>query len=244
MKKRKYERLIYSRDLNDIKSKNFFIDTLSHAELFNRLVKVLKGSCGDVFSICIPGQFLFDAEICSIKKSRVELSIISYDFIDSHDNSKLFLAQSIPKKDFKECVFLAAQAGFTDLIPLISEFSMNKKDKIRIEKFQKIADHACEIARDPIGCIIHEPLQLKNFLDSRPLEFDNIIFLDPKGKTCLKDVKYKKSSLFIAGAEGGFSKMEKKMIYSTGALDICMGQRVLPAVSAAAFAAFSYIQMK
>jgi 16S rRNA (uracil1498-N3)-methyltransferase len=253
MKKRIYDRLIYTREL-DISVLKYShegsqsdrivpVDSSAHKELFNRLVKVLKASEGDLYNICIPGRLVFQAMLQNIRKSKAELRILSSSVADLDDSRRIFLAQAVPKKDFKECLFLAAQAGVTDVIPVISDFSFTKKESLKIEKLQKTADHACEIARDPMGCVLHKPIGFKEFFKDHIQNFETVLYLDPRGTKYIKDLSSSVKPLFIAGPEGGFSRDEEKVIHANGAIDINLGKRVLPAVSAAAFAVFSYQQM-
>jgi 16S rRNA U1498 N3-methylase RsmE len=113
------------------------------------------------------------------------------------------------------------------------------------------ADHAYEIARDPSGCMVHKPMSLKQFFNSPFMKIQNLFFLDPKGTNsftqCLsgscKSAR-PEDVLFISGAEGGFSADEEEKLRLNAKKSVALGNRILPGVSAGAFAVFAYKMVK
>ncbi|MEI6399988.1 MAG: RsmE family RNA methyltransferase [bacterium] len=176
-----------------------------------QIVSVLKMKKGEKIILVDTTKFL-DIEVALSELSKKE---IKGNILKEHKNKatpkiEVILCAAILKKEhFELLVEKASEIGVTQIIPLITDRTI-KKD-IRIDRLEKIAKEATELAGLARVPEIHEPVSMKNaFAYTAP--HDAVFFCDTEKEGISKPHSYKKAVIFV-GPEGGWS--EKEMEFAT-----------------------------
>lgn len=183
----------------------------------------------------------FEKKYCSLKIGKEILS----------DNEPLFevtLYMSLLKGDrMDSAIQKSIECGVKRIVPLISRNTIveisDKNQKSKLERWNKIARHACmQCKRDHLVQV--EPvISLKEALELVKMEEDFVSLVCHEKeesytlKAFMKDNTKKKINIFI-GPEGGFSDQEIEIFSSSSIKSLSLGKRVLRADTACAAAVF------
>lgn len=144
---------------------------------------------------------------------------------------KLTIAPAIIKNDrYSDLLDGSTQQGVTDIIPLITEYTNNRK--ISDERIERIVEEAVEQSERFDIPTISEPTKLK---DIDFTLYDAVIFANEKEDESFKasEIFQKENILLITGPEGGFSNDEITFLASLpNSHSISLGPRILRAETA------------
>jgi 16S rRNA (uracil1498-N3)-methyltransferase len=148
---------------------------------------------------------------------------------------RILLACAIPKKNkIEHIIEKATELGVTELIPMITERTVIKIDKKKIdikkERWQRIALEACKQSGRSEFPIIHDPMDFKQAADKAEAAYNTKLIpcLSEGARYITKTIsKSLKSIAVFIGPEGDFS--EKEIIYAKdkGMRPVSLGQLVL-----------------
>lgn len=209
-------------------------------DIAHYIINVLRCKVNDKLRVFnnLSGEFVANIHALSKKDLHLQIEKFLRPVIPS---PKLVLAASIIKNDkMADMVSMAVQIGVTEIIPLISDHTINRNFKQ--DRFEKIAIEAteqserCEVPR------IRLPTLLKELVSNN--EFDYIIYANEHEVADRKldsSIAKQENIVLILGPEGGFSQEELSFFSKSNAISVSLGTNILRAETAAV-KLLSYIQ--
>lgn len=201
------------------------------------LLKVLRLKQGDkvaVFDGCgheALTTIVNDHKICQVQIDNIYT-------INTESNLNLSIAQVLSKGDKMDfTIQKAVELGVNNIYPLFSKRCNIKLDEKRIVKKQdsyfKIIVGACEQSGRAFIPKLHNICDFTDFISEHSQA--NLLLLDPKQKTKIKDLKLdlSKETILIIGPEGGLDNSEIELAKEHNALGISLGPRILRTETAA-----------
>lgn len=221
------------------------------------LLTVLRCRKGDNLIIFDGSGTFFTAVITEARKQEVIVEILESS--PCHLESPLYsiLVQGILKGEKMDMVIQkTTELGVNEIVPAVTERSQLRDTK-RVVRWRKIAEEASRQSGRCVVPVVHEAVDMKNYLAFSPARriFPGFIFYEEGGMSLSQavaefPVKYpraisplvsggrSKGELFILiGPEGGFTKEEVAYAEERGLSVISLGKRVLRAETAAISAA-------
>ncbi|GBF10129.1 16S rRNA (uracil(1498)-N(3))-methyltransferase [Tepidibacillus sp. HK-1] len=201
----------------------------------HHLIKVLRSEPGDQI-ICSNGEGLdVLAEITSIEAKQVDCRILSKLEGTREPKVEIILAQGLPKADKMDLIIQkGTEIGVKSFIPFTSERTIvqlnDKKEKKRLERWEKIAKEAAEQAQRSVIPNILPVHSWKELLQIVKNEWSLIAFEQESTKTLYQVLSNNlevKRVLLIIGPEGGFSNQEVIEAENHGSISISLGNRIL-----------------
>ncbi|MFT9487050.1 MAG: 16S rRNA (uracil(1498)-N(3))-methyltransferase [Tepidibacillus sp.] len=201
----------------------------------HHLIKVLRSEPGDQI-ICSNGEGLdVLAEITSIEAKQVDCRILSKLEGTREPKVEIILAQGLPKADKMDLIIQkGTEIGVKSFIPFTSERTIvqlnDKKEKKRLERWEKIAKEAAEQAQRSVIPNILPVHSWKELLQIIKNEWSLIAFEQESTKTLYQVLSNNlevKRVLLIIGPEGGFSNQEVIEAENQGSISISLGNRIL-----------------
>ncbi len=210
---------------------NNFIIT---GQTYQHLIKVMRRNIGDKLTIAVDNGNTYLAEIVQINRNDVIATIISEINPCGISPLNITLFQAVIKGDkFELVIQKAAELGVNCIIPVISIRTIadiaNDKIKNKVERWQKIADSACEQTERSNRLIIKDPVKFKNIIFNE--NCDHFFFHERNGNKWPENTK-KEISLYI-GPEGGWDDKETEFMLVNKINPINMGKRILRSETAA-----------
>lgn len=219
---------------------NFIIS----GQTYQHLIKVMRRNIGDMLTIAAPDGNTYQAVISKINKNEVIADITEKIEMCGVSPLNITLFQAVIKGDkFELIIQKAAELGVNYITPVISARSITdiSPDKAghKLERWQKIADSACEQCERSIRMIINPVIKFKQIKFND--DFDYIFLHERTGENWPESIK-SNIALFI-GPEGGWDNTETESMNKNYIKAINMGKRILRAETAA-ISAITIIQHK
>lgn len=197
------KRIFFDGDPSD----RFEIDGSEHHYLKN----VMRVSAGYELNVLTPAELLHVEVIESSKKSTVLKVISRRSAVKPVYSLKVY--QCLLKREYMDfAIEKFAELGVTEIVPVISEFSLNElKDKTKNRFFEIVKGAALQSENEFLP-------EIRDAVKIESIEADkdtNIIFYE-RGNTKFLPENVKGTVSMIIGAEGGFSEDEVKMLVSKG----------------------------
>jgi 16S rRNA (uracil1498-N3)-methyltransferase len=214
-------------------------------EASHHVAVVLRMQVGDLLTLFCGDNREFSAQLEVSQKKMVTVRITTERVVSRESSIRVHLAQAISKGERMEFVMQkAVELGVSSISPLLTERSVVKLDKTRLDKklaqWQAIAIAACEqCGRNQIP-EVNSILSLSDYLHQikAPLK----LVLDPRDNKTWRDYCFETGEVaLLIGPEGGFSQEELKQIYQAEFKPLCLGPRILR-TETAAIAALSVLQ--
>ena len=206
---------------------------------------VLRMQPGEHLTLFSGDNREWDAEIVSVHKKKVSVTILAEHTANRESPRKIRLAQAISKGEKMEWVVQkAVELGVSEIIPLVTQHCAYKLDDARSSKkqrqWQSIAIAACEQSGRNQLPIIAPPMTLDLFLQ-QPLEGNAYILEPHQGKPWRDYATPKGNITLLIGPEGGFSEDEVNKSFTAGFSKLKLGPRILR-TETAAVCALSVVQ--
>lgn len=209
------------------------------------LQQVLRLQMGDQLILFNGKGGEYQAVIKSIHKRNVLVEIGTYTAHEVESPLHIHLGQAVSrgeKMDFT--IQKAVELGVAEITPLISE---RCNVKLSADRFQKKSAHwqaviisACEQSGRNHIPIIHEPVQLNNWLAQHHKGLK--LMLHPAiNKSLITENSPQKYITLLVGSEGGFSEEEIAWATENNFQQLTLGPRILR-TETAALAAISVLQ--
>lgn len=208
-------------------------------EKFKHICGVCRMELGAKFEILLGDGKAYFCELIEVNKKDAvakkleerELSPLPKPYID------LYL--SVPKfSKFEWIIEKCVELGVRKVVPVISDFSFVKKEKMLEEKskrLNKIVENASQQSARAQKMIIEKPISLDAALKNINQNSDLVGLFAYEGesklglKQALKDSKYQQASeiALLVGSEGGFSQEELEKCTNSGLDPVSLGEQVL-----------------
>ena len=176
----------------------------------------------------------------TISKIETELTFTKIEKLEYHDRTtpSITLFQGIPKHDKMELILQkTTELGVTQIVPIITERSLQKPSKSRLERWHRImlsATKQCGRAWIPE---LNEIQTLQGCLDAIHTYDCAVIFWEIESERHIQSVLRKhpevKTIALIVGPEGGFTDDEVKDIIEKGCIPVKIGSTILRTETAA-----------
>ncbi|MCI8307760.1 MAG: 16S rRNA (uracil(1498)-N(3))-methyltransferase [Lachnospiraceae bacterium] len=191
--------------------------------------RIIANDCMGTDYYCVIERILQD-EVClvieSSKKSEAELK------------TKLYLFQSLPKKDKMELIIQkAVELGVHEVVPIITKRCVVKLDDVnkqqkKTARWQAIAEAAAKQSARGIIPDVKMPMKFADALHyANNLEYTIIPFEHAEGMDYSREIMDKAADcrsvgIFI-GPEGGFEREEIELAKQAGMKVVSLGNRIL-----------------
>jgi 16S rRNA (uracil1498-N3)-methyltransferase len=192
----------------------------------------------------------YEAEIKSISKNKISVSIVKKYSTDTEPPIQLMVGQGYLKdKKMDMLIRHLTELGITQWLPVTSEYSVPnpdiKKINSKILRWEMIAKEAVKQCRRTRVPKIMSPITFQQAVEENSSAELKIIFYENEtvslSKT-MQQLKQKPSNIFVLlGPEGGFSNKEIELAKSNGFIIASLGPRILRAETAS-LAACTIIQ--
>lgn len=229
------------------------IATITGSE-HHHLRNVLRTKPGETVRIIDGKGNVYTAQILEAhdKQLSCEARILTHEF---HPliSPKLTLFQGLPKNDKMELILRkTTELGVTQIIPLHSEYALQKPSQNRYERWHRVlisATKQSERAWLPELC---SPQAFETSLGQLD-KFSVCLFLSPHRdhdldiqhiKKVLREVARPDAIALFVGPEGGFSDQEVSSAIKSGCIPVTLGKNILrtetAAIVAVAVAAYEF----
>lgn len=207
----------------------------------NHIKNVLRLKIDDEIQICnINNEENFICAINKIEKQSIKCNILKKINSNIETNIDITIFQGLPKADKMELIIQkTTELGVKEIIPILMKRCIakidNKKEKQKIERWQKIAEIASKQSGRDIIPKINDAINLENIcnlinnydivLVAYENENENTL---KKELESLKKLTNKKIKIaVIIGPEGGIDLEEIEQLKNNGAKSITLGKRIL-----------------
>ena len=190
-------------------------------------------------------EIVYDKKVylCNIDNiDSMTLSIIDSYEEERDSNIELTIAVAlVQEQKFDLILQKLTELGVNNIIPVKTERSIVKIDKIKEEKKKIRWENICKEASEQSHRVtipkIHNIISLKELLNQKK-ELNLICSLNEKTKPLEEYLmKELKNILFVIGPEGGFSNKEEQFLTENGFESTTLGKRVLRVETAAIYVA-------
>ena len=213
----------------------------------NHITNVLRNRKKDRLILSGPENFVYEAEIVSIKPDLIEAQIIDSYFSDKRLKISITLAQSIIKSQKQDFIIQkATELGVRTIFPFISKNTVVKfdseKDKLfKVQRWQKIVYESAKQCKrgdlaeiKPIS-IFDEVVNLENF-DLKIISSEKEAAVSIKQFLSKNKVAENANILLVIGPEGGWSDKEIDKFTEKSFASVTLGKLIYRAETAATVA--------
>lgn len=179
----------------------------------------------------------FLAEIISVHKKKVSVSLVSQQRVNRESSRGIHLVQALSKGEKMEWIVQkAVELGVTSITPLITEHCAVNMDQERLAKkikqWQAIAIAACEQSGRNQIPTVHNVLDIAHFFQQTQNK-EGFILMPQAGKTWREYPTPSDDIFLLIGPEGGLSKKESQTGLNAGFKPLTVGPRILRTETAA-----------
>lgn len=231
-------RLYYAGSLNS--GSDLFLDEAS-AHYLRTVLRLKKSAELFVFNGA-GGEF--HAQVSEINRKQVVLNIKQKYDTDLESAFNIHFGLAVSRSDRMDWALQkAVELGVQSITPVITERCVvqfkNEKEQQKMRHWQKIVQHAAEQSGRTKVPEIFSVCELQTWL---PEQQGLCVFLEPSATNSLSNLTPQENKItLLSGPEGGFTEMEKQVVYATGFDAVKLGSRILR-TETAALAAISAVQ--
>ncbi|WP_263081622.1 16S rRNA (uracil(1498)-N(3))-methyltransferase [Endozoicomonas sp. Mp262] len=196
----------------------------------NHVGRVLRMKAGEPLILFNGEGGSFQGQVASVSKKQVSVLLESRRDSDSESPLRIELGQSLSRGERMDyAIQKATEMGITDITPILSErcevrLNAERQEK-RIKHWQQVAISACEQCGRNRVPVIHPPVTVAQWLDSRTTDLNFVLHHRTDKK--LEGYSKPDSVSLLIGPEGGLTADEIGMAESHGFKALAMGPRVL-----------------
>jgi 16S rRNA (uracil1498-N3)-methyltransferase len=209
-------------------------EVLIRGEDVHHLKNVMRAKPGQQLIVCSGQGLDYQAEVMEIGAQEVRCRILGTSASRGEPDTKVTIAQSVPKGDKLEWIIQkGTELGAVSIIPFISKRTVVKIDARKAEKkrerWQRIAKEAAEQAHRGRIPAVSNPLSWEKLLEQMERAEAAFIAYEKGGiplKQAILSTKAKNIMLII-GPEGGFEEGEIAEAKGKGVIPITLGSRIL-----------------
>lgn len=204
----------------------------------NHIKNVLRLNKGEKIVICDGQGQDYYCIIDNVAKEQVIAVIEDKQKANTELRTKIYLFQGLPKKDKMEFIVQkAVELGVYEIVPVkmkrtIVKIDNEKKERVKLNRWQTIANEASKQSRRGILPNVHEIVSYKEAIDmAKELEYVILPYelaenMEYTRKSIEEASKCSSIGIFI-GPEGGFDEEEVSFAKEIGIKTITLGNRIL-----------------
>lgn len=224
-------------------------------DTFHHISHVMRMKANDEFFVVFSDEKAGIAKIVDITNEEIIAHIVKWEDKRKELPVNITIASGLPKGDKLELIIQkGTELGAYQFVPFIADRSIvkwdSKKEKKKLDRWQKIALEAAEQSHRQHIPKIHAPYTFKNLIEySQSFEHKLVAFEESakigESSNFVKKINefiHGDSVLIVFGPEGGLTKEEVKQMEDSG-FEICgLGPRILRTETAPLYAlsAISY----
>lgn len=176
-----------------------------------KLKTVLRAEQGDIVEV-LTNEYLAEGEIYIAGKRGVQVRILKSRPVIKPDY-KFTVYQCVAKREYMDFIIEKySELGVTDIIPVISNRSLDSLKSSAYERYVQIAKEAAMQCEREVVAEIHPAQKLERI---KPSADENILFHERRGEKSMPEITSKNISMII-GPEGGFTDKEYNYLINTG----------------------------
>ncbi len=205
---------------------------------YKHLAKVLRMKSGEQIEVTDGGLNVYKCRIKSIDKNKIVCTIIrkKFNVNESKRSVTLFISHLKNMNRFEFAIEKAVELGVKNIIPVITEHTVNKKgiSSIRLNRLKSIIISAMEQSQRCYLPKIHSSQSFDELIETSDKTKQKIVmyeFADSTSKISMNE-KEDDAALLI-GPEGGFTKNEIDILLKNNWHVRSLGSRKLRAETAA-----------
>lgn len=199
-------------------------------EDFHHLINVLRAKIGDRVIVVVDRGDKYISRIIDIKEKVAKLKL-EEKILDSFEpNTKILLAQAIPKgKKFEDVLKTGTELGVNTFYPIITERTEKLISEEKIERYKKIIKEEAQVSKRDIIPEVFKPMKFEEFINMNFKTPNKFIFWELEEEKSLYDVEIinNEDVLIVIGNEGGFSLREVNLAKDKGFISLSLGKRIL-----------------
>lgn len=199
-------------------------------EDYHHLVNVLRIKKGEKLYIVVDRGERYVGSVKNIDKEKVIVELVEKIYENYEPIFNLYIAQSIPKgKKFENLVRYGTELGVKGFFPLITERTIVKLNKEKIERMRKIAKEEAQVSKRDKIPYVSEPIKFIDFLNLSKKYHKKYIFweLEKENNIDNAEISENEDVLVVIGNEGGFSLKEVDLAKESGFISLSLGKRIL-----------------
>lgn len=204
----------------------------------------LRMAVGDLLVLCDNEGFDYHAEITSITRDCVTLSVKEKVKSESEPPYRVRLFQCLPKGEkFETVIQKAVECGVSEVIPVQSSRCIavlkDSAAEKKLTRFNRIAEEACKQSGRGRLAKVASPVSFKEALAE--MSCADCAFLCYENEDGLTITDYlarfdmPREISFLVGPEGGLSAEEVALAKEKGLVSVSLGKRILRTETAAPF---------
>ncbi|MGJ8692974.1 MAG: 16S rRNA (uracil(1498)-N(3))-methyltransferase [Thalassotalea sp.] len=204
---------------------------------FGHLIRVLRLSEGDEFTIFNGDGYDYLAKIVNSSKKSADANIIEKTKINTESPLNIHLGQGISRGDRMDFTLQkSVELGVSTITPLFTERCGVKLNKERltkkVEQWQKIVISACEQSGRTTVPEVKFPVTLEQWLGEETTALK--LNLHPRALHSIMSLPAENNRVrLLIGPEGGLSDDEINIATAANFIDVLLGPRVLRTETAA-----------
>lgn len=176
-----------------------------------KLKTVLRAEQGDIVEV-LTNEYLAEGEIYIAGKHGVQVRILKSRPVIKPDY-RFTVYQCIAKREYMDFIIEKySELGVTDIIPVISNRSLDSLKSSAYERYVQIAKEAAMQCEREVVAEIHPAQKLERI---KPSADENILFHERQGEKYMPEITSKNISMII-GPEGGFTDKEYNYLINAG----------------------------
>lgn len=176
-----------------------------------KLKTVLRAEQGDIVEV-LTNEYLAEGEIYIAGKRGVQVRILKSRPVIKPDY-KFTVYQCVAKREYMDFIIEKySELGVTDIIPVISNRSLDSLKSSAYERYVQIAKEAAMQCEREVVAEIHPAQKLERI---KPSADENILFHERQGEKYMPEITSKNISMII-GPEGGFTDKEYNYLINAG----------------------------
>lgn len=209
--------------------------------------KVMRSRVGQKVIICDGSGSEAIAEITELAGDQVMLNVVEERLCNAEPQTKVWIAQSLPKGDKMEQVIQkCTEIGAVRFLPFTSARTIvqydQRKEAKRLERWRKIAKEAAEQAHRGMIPVIEQTRSWKQLLSLVADSSVSLLCYEQEQEMSLRDAVHQAwveaeqregAVLLMIGPEGGFEAHEVTEAMEAGAHVVSLGRRILRTETAA-----------
>ena len=175
-----------------------------------KLKTVLRAEQGDIVEV-LTREYLAEGEIYIAGKRGVQVRILNSRPVIKPDY-KFTVYQCVAKREYMDFIIEKySELGVTDIIPVISNRSLDSLKSSAYERYVQIAKESAMQCEREVVAEIHPAQKLERI---KPAD-ENILFHERLGEKSMPAITSKNISMII-GPEGGFTDKEYNYLINVG----------------------------
>lgn len=184
--------------------------------------------------LCFDGSNLeYLCEVSEIAKKKAKAKIIEVKQNQKNPKANITVFQALVKGEKLDLIIQKlTELGISNLYTFESSFAVAKANNNKLERQIKITKEACKQCGRSVPLNLFAPLQFNQMINCLK-NYDVVLFANEKNTIRVEEkLKPNQNIAIIVGSEGGFSDDEINQIYSAGAINFGLGERILRAETA------------